>query len=196
MRHSCKLHFLPFFSVLLVFAASAPLAHATPITYDLISANTSAGALTGTVSIDSLTDLVTAADITFNYQGVGLFTFTSVNSSGAWSGLGQSWIAGTSPIKDSTSQIALFYDTAKIGTGNLDLCLFNGPQCGAVGLEDSTLSVYYPGAFNANLTAGSLHPESAAATPEPVSLALLGTGILAIAVFGRFKVFPDREDAE
>jgi hypothetical protein len=52
-------------------AASASFAHATPILFDLTGVNTSAGSLTGTVTIDSITGLVTAADITFNDAAAG-----------------------------------------------------------------------------------------------------------------------------
>jgi hypothetical protein len=77
-------------------AASASFAHATPILFDLTGVNTSAGSLTGTVTIDSITDLVTAADITFNDAAAGNPVFTNIGSPNSYNGLGQDYISGPS----------------------------------------------------------------------------------------------------
>jgi hypothetical protein len=127
------------------FAASASFAHAT--LFDLTGVNTSAGSLTGTVTIDSITDLVTAADITFNDAAAGNPVFTNITPNGyspsAYNGMAQDYISGpsNSPLNYG-GQVGLFYDTANLGSGNLSICLHGGP-CGTQngGNGDSTVQV-------------------------------------------------------
>lgn len=171
-------------SLLLVglLAASVSFAHATTITYDLTGVTTSVGTLTGTVTIDTSTYLVTAANILFNDAAVGNPLFTNIGSPAAYNGLGQDYISGPSdsPLNYG-GQIALYYNTANIGTGDLNLCLAIGP-CGTQSNEASYVQAYVSngqgGPFN--ITGGSLDPVQSAA-PEPSTLFLLGTGILGLA---------------
>jgi hypothetical protein len=111
-------------------AVSASVGYADTITYDLIGVTTSVGSLTGNVTIDTVSDRVTAANILFNDALVGGPVFTNIGSPNAYNGLGQDFISGpsNSPLNFG-GQIALYYDTANIGTGNLGICLAVGP-CG------------------------------------------------------------------
>jgi hypothetical protein len=174
-------------------AVSAGVAYADTITYDLICVTTSAGSLTGNVTIDTVSDRVTAAHIVFNDPLVGSPVFTNIGSPAAYNGLGQDFISGPSdsPLNFG-GQIALYYDTTNIGTGNLGICLAVG-ACGTQSNQASDVQAYVSNGLGGpfNITAGSLDPETRqpAATTEPASLLLLGTGILSLAVFTRTKVF-------
>jgi hypothetical protein len=173
-----------------LLAVSSSIAHATSITYNLIGVTTSAGTVSGTVAIDSITDLITDANITFNDAAAGNPVFSQITVANAYNGLSQEYISGpsNSPLNYG-GQIALYFNTASIGTGNLNLCLYVG-SCGIESNQASLVQVYasngQDGPFD--ITSGSLNPASTA-TPEPSTLFLLGTGILVIAVVTRRKFF-------
>lgn len=169
---------------LVVALAVCTVAPASPITFDLAGVASSAGTLTGAVEIDSVTMLVTSAQITLNDALAGNPEFTSLGSETIHNGVGQSFIGSESPLNNG-GELKLYYDTTSFGTGSgiLDICL-QGVACGYRGTvaSDVLLSGENGTGGPVYLTAGELDPVSSrsqtAATPEPPSLILLGTGIV------------------
>ena len=193
---TASLKYLKSLSLVALLAASG-ICHASTITFNLVDVNTQDGPLTGTVSIDTATKLVTSADITFNYAAVGSPVFTTIYSTAAYNGIGQDFISGPSNSRlNYGGHLALYFDTANLSFGNLDICLRREP-CGLYGSPGSYAQVYnsVPGADRGPIyiTSGELAPETsspldAVATPEPPSLILLGTGILfSAALLARFS---------
>lgn len=170
---------------LVVALAVCTVAPAATITFDLAGVTSSAGALTGTLEIDSVTKLVTSAQITLDDVLAGNPEFTSLGSETIHNGVGQSFIGSDSPLNNG-GEFKLYYDTTSFGTGSgiLDICL-QGAACGYRGsaASDVLLSGENGTQGPVYLTAGELDPVAStssqtAATPEPPSLILLGTGIL------------------
>ncbi len=183
-------HLFLSFLVTATLAVSANFAQASTFSYSLLGVTTSFGSVSGIVSIDSATDRITAANITFNNALVGNPMFTNIGSPNAYNGLGQDYISGlsNSPLNYG-GQMALYYDTAKIGIGDLGICVAIGP-CGTERNQASYVQIYTSGAYGGllNVTGGSLQRVSSMVTPEPSSLVLLGSGILGFAVFARWKL--------
>lgn len=177
--------FLKSFSLVAVLAAPSALAHASSISYDLTNVNSAAGTLSGTVSIDTATGLVTSVDVSMHDPSGGFPIFNTVESSAASNGISQSLLSGpsTSP-HNFGAQFALYFDTSNLGSGNLAICIAGG-ACGLNGSPGSythiDLTSGHDGPFY--LSSGELDPAGAgsspaAATSEPSTLLLLGTGIV------------------
>ena len=143
------------------------------------------------------TRLAHATTVTFNDALAGNPVFTNIGSPNTYNGLGQDYISGPSNgLLNYGGQIALYYNTANIESGDLTLCLAFGP-CGTQPNQASYVQAYVSndsgGPFD--LAGGSLDPElprvefSSAVTPEPAALMLLGTGILGFALLSRLRVF-------
>lgn len=127
------------------------------------------GSLTGTVTIDVTTGVVTDIDVVetttaASALGVSSNTFNGV---GAENPVGSEYIVESGSINLFTELV--FPTASLIGYTGGDLCSFQN-QC-------DNLTIYAVGVSGPFLESGTVTP----ATPEPGSLALLGTGVLGFA---------------
>jgi len=184
--------------IVLGFSIAAQASTITAGTYNLDGAYVFGHSVTGTVNLNSFGN-VTTADLTFNdpyFGNPGLPSFRSVAWTNVYNGLSQNYLV--SPT--GAGQLALYFNTTADANGFFNLCIGRA-QCGtSVGtIAPSALQIYgfYNnstglnfGLPNTTFSSGRLVASDASAalasTPEPSSLWLFGTGLIAIAVVGRF----------
>jgi hypothetical protein len=153
------------FAVLVVgFAGSVNLAHATPVTLDVSADLKYGGTLTGTITFSStsLSDVIGYDIIASSGPGSPGFTFP-----------GFTYTSADSSVTAENSKLIQF-DSAGGEELRLDFSAplsLTGDILTTGGYESEIV------AGNRSVTSGSLTP-LAAATPEPSSLLLFGTGLL------------------
>lgn len=172
----------------------------SPGVYNLYDAYVAGYLVTGTLNLKS-SGVIASSHLTFNDPNVAntdLPLFNVLDLTNAYNGLSQNYIT----TKTSSGQIALYFNTIADENGNLNLCIGNA-QCGtAPGTTDpSTLQMYgfydstvgnNPGLQTTQFISGYLSQnEVTTAAPsvvsEPLSVLLVGTGILALAGATRLR---------
>ncbi|HZQ42268.1 MAG TPA: PEP-CTERM sorting domain-containing protein [Acidobacteriaceae bacterium] len=139
--------------------------------------------LTGTVTLNA-SGIVDAANITLKDSALSNPVFTDVNSAGGASGYNP--VAGYAYISDpGVGQLALYYLPLLDGSGDVDLCILSAKDCNSY--QASYMQIYGQSTFGyklVDLDSGSLDTAPIASsdarppTPEPASLALLGTALI------------------
>ena len=174
------------------------VAHADTITagvYNLYDAYVAGYSVTGSVVLNS-SGFVTASDLTFNDAKVanpGLPVFSVLNITNVYNGLSQNYIT----TNTYSGQIALYFNTLADANGNLNLCI-GSAKCGTSPgtMDPSTLQIYgfyswpagsNPGLQTTQFTSGYLSQNefvskaaTSAVVSEPMSVLLVGTGILGL----------------
>jgi hypothetical protein len=172
----------------------------SPGVYNLYDAYVAGYSVTGTVNLKS-SGMIASSHLTFNDPDVAnteLPFFNVLNITNVYNGLSQNYLT----TKTSSGQIALYFNTVADENGNLNLCLGNA-QCGtSAGTTDpSTLQIYgfynpavgsNPGLQVTQFASGYLSQnEVTTAAPsvvsEPLSVLLVGTGILGLAAATRLR---------
>ena len=162
-----------------LFAAIATLAFTLAAHADTFSALGVNGAfapgstLTGTLTLDTTTHLISAADLTAASADYNATFANAPTSQGP--GSGDFALVFTSQTSTQTATLDLFLPTTTLtGYSGSALCTLALP-CGTA-QDASTISVNF-GLFSINdtLTSGNV---TSTITPEPSTVALLGTGLL------------------
>jgi hypothetical protein len=169
-------------AVALASLGIAPAARANTIpagTYDLTDVTVGGFQLTGSVTLNG-SGILDAAKITLKDSALSNPVFTNVNAAGGASGYNPA--AAYAYISDpGVGQLALYYLPTPDGFGDVDLCILSANDCNSY--QASYMQIYSGSSFGyspVDLGSGSLDtaPVASSLTPEPASLALLGTALI------------------
>ncbi|HEU4636133.1 MAG TPA: hypothetical protein VFS41_08145 [Edaphobacter sp.] len=167
----------------------------SPGVYNLYDAYVAGYSVTGTLNLKKSGEIA-SSHLTFNDPNVAntdLPLFNVVDISNTYNGLSQNYLT----TKTSSGQIALYFNTIADANGNLDLCL-GSAQCGTSPgtINPSTMQIYgfynpavgsNPGLQVTQFMSGYLSQDdlsntsSSSVVSEPLSVLLVGTGILGLA---------------
>jgi PEP-CTERM motif len=166
---------LRFLAVLSVFALAMPLAaHADSVDFNIVDGTfASGGTFSGSFTLDTSNDLITAFSITINTDGFTNLTVTEDNN------FGVTWF-GHANFQGGAAALLLAISPS---TTSPQLCGISPlPGCTAGGQD--TFIAYNAGTASDEANGGKI----VAATPEPSSIAMLGTGILGAASIIRRRI--------
>lgn len=176
-------------AVALASLGLATAAHANTIpagNYDFTDVTVNGFQLTGSVTLNG-SGIVDGANITLEDAAVNNPVFTDVVvAGGPW---GYSPAADYALISDpGVGELWLSYLTTLDGSGNVDLCILSANNCSSY--EASLLHIDGRSSFGYDpvaLGSGSLDPETStnSLTPEPATLALVGTSLIALVKISR-----------
>ncbi|HTV10006.1 MAG TPA: PEP-CTERM sorting domain-containing protein [Candidatus Aquilonibacter sp.] len=185
-------------------AAMSGVGYASSIpagTYDVSGLSVDGFQLQGTVTLDA-SGIVDAAQIELEDGALGNPVFSQISSAGGPAGYAPT--ANYAYITDpGVGQISLQYLTAQDGSGDVGVCTASAHDCNSY--QASYMQIYESSNFGYGLDdlsgtgeleaavqsspgtggSGGVTSANSATTPEPASLALLGTGILCVASMTR-----------
>lgn len=171
--------------------AAAAQASTIPVgTYDLNGVTVDGFQLTGTVTLDT-NGFLSGANITLQDPALANPVFTQITAAGAPPG--NSHQGNYADITDpGIGELDLYYTANVDSNGAVDLCIQTAKNCDGNGHEASSLQIFGDSSFGTHavdLNSGTMAVPAAApvtaATPEPGSLALLGTAVIGLAIFAR-----------
>ena len=176
------MHLQRYLAVFGLLSASVLAAHASDITYNFnesIGSVTATGTLEtdGTIGVISTSNIV-AYDLTLS-NGTDSFTIDS-------SVLGAEFVGGNNLTATATALFFNFNSTDAglfIADGNNYVCDVSGSHTTCSG-SSASIEIYFDGhQYDSGVLSGvqQIGTVPTSATPEPSSLALLGTGVLALA---------------